>query len=46
MNNFNDLKPGDFIWFSKEGNIGQYRVKEVDKKIINLFMQILMVLII
>ena len=32
MNNFNDLKPGDFIWFSKEGNIGQYRVKEVDKE--------------
>jgi len=32
MNNFNDLKPGDFVWFSKEGNIGQYRVKEVDKE--------------
>ena len=32
MNNFNDLKPGDFIWFSKEGNIGQYRIKEVDKE--------------
>ena len=30
--NFNDLKPGDFIWFSKEGNVGQYRVKEIDKE--------------
>ena len=32
MDNFNDLKVGDFIWFSKEGNIGQYRVKEIDKE--------------
>lgn len=30
--NFNDIIPGQYIWFSKEGNIGQYRVVDIDKE--------------
>ena len=29
---FNDILPGQYIWFSKEGNIGQYRVVDADKE--------------
>ncbi len=29
---FNDIIPGQYIWFSKEGNIGQYRVVDADKE--------------
>lgn len=30
--NFNDLLPGQYLWFSKEGTVGQVRVIDVDKK--------------
>lgn len=32
MNNFNNILPGQYIWFSKEGNVGQYRVVDIDKE--------------
>lgn len=32
MENFNDILPGQYIWFSDEGNIGQYRIVDTDKK--------------
>lgn len=32
MSNFQDILPGQYIWFSKEGNIGQYRVVDIDKE--------------
>ena len=32
VENFNDILPGQYIWFSKEGNVGQYRVVDVDKE--------------
>lgn len=31
-NNFENVCPGQYIWFSKEGNVGQYRIVDVDKK--------------
>lgn len=32
MENFNDILPGQYIWFSDEGNVGQYRIVDTDKK--------------
>jgi len=32
MDNFNDILPGQYIWFSDEGNVGQYKVIDIDKK--------------
>jgi len=32
MENFNDILPGQYIWFSDEGNVGKYRIVDTDKK--------------
>ena len=32
METFNNIKPGEYIWFSKDGAIGQVRVVDTDKE--------------
>lgn len=32
MADFKDINPGQYIWFAKQGQVGQVRVIDVDKK--------------